>query len=566
MCLYEAFFTHLRLWFPLPRLLTSYAAARDIVLTQFTLAAMQNVVAALVLGAEVGIDVDLRFFEELANISRNLGTPNTFYINIKSRHDILRGRVNKAHEWFQRYFFVWIDSASVADLNAVLRGTWNSSPKRHPILLPPPAVFSRGVEKIRELGVQQWSDFDRDRIFCSVPRISAGAPSGGRSGLRGRSSSRPPSLVMPCRAARSPSVRTGGARHDIPPYSSVMNDEVTSSSLREENMGMAQFSPLNRDVEPERAFGESGGMNPAAPEGGEPVSVERGASDTAPTGGFMADAIRSDVREGRESRSLKRLSEDVPTEGAPEEKRSQRDPHARVFRYNNDTPFVNDERACAEYFCLPRNAFTDIPDVDNLVHSQEFKDMSRSTAQSNAHAVRLVYLYERDLRRVRAKLEDMFAEKESCDTRIKELEVAVGGLSSSAEVLRAELAASSSREAILRSQIGDQQNALGRGSVISSKVAKIVLRRRAYLDDQEHVKELVFKENQMTGIVSCLEVCIEEGIPIPSEKLRRHRVALREYTDLLDNTEVAALEDDDLVVSPLLSSSLRLSIKNDNVV
>ncbi|WZZ26006.1 hypothetical protein YC2023_009407 [Brassica napus] len=120
MCLYEAFFTHLRLWFPLPRLLTSYAAARDIVLTQFTLAAMQNVVAALVLGAEVGIDVDLRFFEELANISRNLGTPNTFYINIKSRHDILRGRVNKAHEWFQRYFFVWIDSASVADLNAEL--------------------------------------------------------------------------------------------------------------------------------------------------------------------------------------------------------------------------------------------------------------------------------------------------------------------------------------------------------------------------------------------------------------------------------------------------------------
>ncbi|KAF2586668.1 hypothetical protein F2Q70_00035176 [Brassica cretica] len=480
-----------------------------------------NVVAALVLGAEVGIDVDLRFFEELANISRNSGTPNTFYINIKSRHDILRGRVNKAHEWFQRYFFVRIDSAFVADLNAVLRGTWNSSPKRHPISLPPPAGFSRGVEKIRELGVQQWSDFDRDRIFCSVPRISAavwGAPSGGRSGRHGRSSSRPPSPVMPCRAARSPSVRTGGARRDIPPYSSVMNDEVTSPSLREENMGMAQSSPLNRDVEPERAFGESGGMNPAAPEGGEPVSVERGASDTAPTGGFMADAIRSDVREGRESRSLKRLSEDVPTEGTPEEKRSQRDPHARVFRYNNDTPFVNDERACAEYLCLPRNAFTDIPD-------------------SNAHAVRLVYLYERNLWRVRAKLEDMFAEKESCDTRIKELEVTVGGLSSSAEVLRAELAASSSREAILRSQIGDQQNALGRGSVISSEVAKIVLRRR------------------WLGLFVRPVRSIGAGIPIPSENLRRHRVALREYTDLLDNTEVAALEDDDLVVSPLPSSS-----------
>lgn len=79
-------------------------------------------------------------------------------------------------------------------------------------------------------------------------------------------------------------------------------------------------------------------------------------------------------------------------------------------------------------------------------------------------------------------------------------------------------------------------------------------RVKAYLDDQECVKDLVFKENQMTGIVYCLDVCIEEGIPIPSEKLRRHRTALREYTDLLDNIEVAALKDDDLVLSPLPSS------------
>ncbi|XP_013639627.1 PREDICTED: uncharacterized protein LOC106344875 [Brassica oleracea var. oleracea] len=563
MCLYEAFFTHSRLWFSLPRLLTSYAAARDIALTQFTPAAMRNVVAALVLGAEVGIDVDLRFFEELATISRNPGTPNTFYINIKSRHGILRGRVNKAHEWFQHYFFIRIDSASMADLNAVLRGTWNSSPKRHPISLPPPAGFPRGVENIRELGVQQWFDFDRDHIFRSVSRISAavwGAPSGDRSGHRDRSSLRPSSPVPPRRAARSPSVRTRGVRRDIPPYSSVMNDEVTGPSLREGNRGMAQSNPLNCDVEPERAFCESDGMTPAAPEGGEPVSVERGASDTALTGGFMADATRSVVREGRESRSLKRPCECVPTEGAPEEKISRRDPYARVFRYNKGTPFVNDERACAEYFYLLRNAFTDIPDVDDLVHAQEFKDMSRSTAQSNAHAVRLMSLYKRELRRVRAKLEDMFAEKESCDARIKELDVTVYGLSSSAEVLRAELAASSGREAILRYLERSHEDYAAKevARAVREAVAKYwgrLERVRAYLDDQERVKEVVFKENQMTGIVSCHEVCIEEGIPIPSEKLRRHRVALRENTDLLDNTEVATLENDDLVLSPLPSSS-----------
>ncbi|KAG2311879.1 hypothetical protein Bca4012_026373 [Brassica carinata] len=297
-----------------------------------------------------------------------------------------------------------------------------------------------------------------------------------------------------------------------------MNDEVTSSSLRGDNRGVAQSNPLNHDVELERAFGESSEVTPAA----------------------------SGVEGRLLSRSLKRPSE---------EKRSRRDPYAWVFRYSKDTPFVNDERACAEYFCLPRNAFTDLPSVDDLAHAQEFKDMARSTAQSNSHAVRLVYLYEKDLATVWDKLEDVFAEKELRDAHVKELEVTVDGLTSAAEVLRDELAASSSREAILRAQIGDQKNSLGARINYRERSREDYAAKEAYLDDRERVKDLVFKENQMIGIMSSLQVCIEEGIPIPLEKLRRHRVALKEYTDLLDNTEVAALEDDDLMLSPLPSSS-----------
>ncbi|KAF3498858.1 hypothetical protein DY000_02053210 [Brassica cretica] len=90
---------------------------------------LERVFGKLVL-ASVGIDIDLRFFEELANISRNPGTPNTFYINIKSRYGILKWKLNKTHEWFQCYFFVRIDPASVADLNTALKGNWNPSPSR----------------------------------------------------------------------------------------------------------------------------------------------------------------------------------------------------------------------------------------------------------------------------------------------------------------------------------------------------------------------------------------------------------------------------------------------------
>lgn len=82
--------------------------------------------------------------------------------------------------------------------------------------------------------------------------------------------------------------------------------------------------------------------------------------------------------------------------------------------------------------------------------------------------VRLIYLYEKDLNKARDKLETMFSEKETRDDKIKELEVVAKELASAvetatarAESLQANLFASISREAILRAQVGDQQNSLG---------------------------------------------------------------------------------------------------------
>ncbi|CAN6917207.1 unnamed protein product, partial [Brassica oleracea] len=110
---------------------------------------------------------------------------------------------------------------------------------------------------------------------------------------------------------------------------------------------------------------------------------------------------------------------------------------------------------CAEYYCCARNPFSDILDADDLVHAQEFKDMARADAQ-------------KDLNKAMAKLETMFSEKETRDDKIKELEVVANELASAvetatarAESLQADLFASISREAILRAQVGDQQDSLG---------------------------------------------------------------------------------------------------------
>ncbi|KAL0864836.1 hypothetical protein Bca101_043954 [Brassica carinata] len=412
--------------------------------------------------------------------------------------------------------------------------------------------------------------------------LRMGVDDGGRSAVRGRGSAPPPRLPSPtpsCSTMRSPSVRVGGVRQAIPAYVDVLNSAMAGSSFGGDG-GMAKSSPFSDDTEPEREVGESNDAGPVAPGSG---GLVRPARDIPPTAtGFMADAIRSSAWEARTRGFLKRPSKGVSESELPREKRPRRNLFARLFRYDEDVPLVNDERACADFFFCARSDAVSLPDADDLVHAQEFKDMARSDTQAKAHALRVVHLYERDLKRARRKLEDMFAEKELRDDKIKELEKLVMALTlvaekaaSEAESLRADLSASLSHEAILRAQIGDQKSSLGaridylersHEEYAAREVARAICatiekyqgcleRVRAYLSDQERVWDLVFRENQMTGIVSCLEACIREGILILREKLEHHEGALREFTRLLDSTEVAVLDVEDLVLSPHYSPS-----------
>ncbi|CAH8337646.1 unnamed protein product [Eruca vesicaria subsp. sativa] len=164
---------------------------------------------------------------------------------------------------------------------------------------------------MRRLGVQQWPQFDRDRIFCSVPHILAatwGSSSDARASRRERV---PASLLHPSSsshgAVRSSPVCVGGVHRAIP-YADVLSDVVASSSLRGGHRGMAKSNPLNSKVEPERAVGGSGEVSPVVPRDEGPTNV-----GVLPTGGFMADAIGSSLH-GLES--LKRPSEDVLAEDA----------------------------------------------------------------------------------------------------------------------------------------------------------------------------------------------------------------------------------------------------------
>lgn len=58
------FFSVETIWFPIPRLQTSYAQRHDVAISQMSPAAIRYMVVAMVLGAEVAVDVEVEFLRQ----------------------------------------------------------------------------------------------------------------------------------------------------------------------------------------------------------------------------------------------------------------------------------------------------------------------------------------------------------------------------------------------------------------------------------------------------------------------------------------------------------------------
>ena len=65
-CVYESYFgDHTKLWFPIPRLITSYAFRRDIAICQLLNGSLRIAVMLMVMAAEIDVSMSVRVFEEL---------------------------------------------------------------------------------------------------------------------------------------------------------------------------------------------------------------------------------------------------------------------------------------------------------------------------------------------------------------------------------------------------------------------------------------------------------------------------------------------------------------------
>ncbi|KAF2557475.1 hypothetical protein F2Q68_00015074 [Brassica cretica] len=120
-CVYETFFQQdSKLWIPIPHLITSYCARRDIAMTQLMTGAVRIAIALMVMAVEIDISMSVRAFEELTQIQPRPGG----------------------------VYAVQMCSGLII----------------HPNTIRPLDTFCKDVPKVVVLSQQHWESFDRRRI------------------------------------------------------------------------------------------------------------------------------------------------------------------------------------------------------------------------------------------------------------------------------------------------------------------------------------------------------------------------------------------------------------------
>ncbi|XP_024007968.1 meiosis-specific protein ASY2-like [Eutrema salsugineum] len=169
--LYEAWFSLCHLWVPMPRLLTDYVDRRGIAFSQILPAGIRFMVAALLFGSEVGVNVDWHFFEEMTTVQKNNSIPGTY--TIKARKDCsLVYPVNRTPSWEASFFFAKVDEKLVVDTSRNFRNEWSDSIDRNVQLEAFPENFHANLQKIRAVGIQHWPDIHRRRVEAAITRIT----------------------------------------------------------------------------------------------------------------------------------------------------------------------------------------------------------------------------------------------------------------------------------------------------------------------------------------------------------------------------------------------------------
>lgn len=110
-CLYESYFEdHGKLWFPIPRLITSYVRRRGVAISQLKIGSIRNAVMLMVMAAELDISMTVRVFEELTTTKAEADC--LFSVKMRPSYNVLTGHPRKTTNWQRSYFYIRADEQS----------------------------------------------------------------------------------------------------------------------------------------------------------------------------------------------------------------------------------------------------------------------------------------------------------------------------------------------------------------------------------------------------------------------------------------------------------------------
>ncbi|XP_013617387.1 PREDICTED: uncharacterized protein LOC106323884 [Brassica oleracea var. oleracea] len=125
-CVYKSYFRDdTKLWFPIPRLITSYARRRDAAISQFLNGSWRIAVAVMVMAAEIDVSLSVRVFEELTSVSSL--DDGLLLIKMCPNYNVIGRHPNKTPDWQRSYFFVKCDYSAFEDpQDDECRVLWNT--------------------------------------------------------------------------------------------------------------------------------------------------------------------------------------------------------------------------------------------------------------------------------------------------------------------------------------------------------------------------------------------------------------------------------------------------------
>ncbi|KAF2572317.1 hypothetical protein F2Q70_00002391 [Brassica cretica] len=135
-------------------------------ISQLNVAALQNFLGMLILSYELGMDLSLEDFEGLWS-TRKTSIDYSYCMAPKRHMSIIQGHTSNAKGWFQRFFYVRIDSTSVKEnCLPLFRGKWNFHRANNILPAIPRDLFAK--RDLLRNGPFFWDSFTLDRIRNAV--------------------------------------------------------------------------------------------------------------------------------------------------------------------------------------------------------------------------------------------------------------------------------------------------------------------------------------------------------------------------------------------------------------